>query len=336
MEYKDYYKALGVAKDATPDQIKKAYRKLAREFHPDKNPGNAAAEARFKEANEANEVLSDTEKRRKYDQLGADYARYQQMAGAGGRGPGGRPGAGPAGGFDWSQYTNSGAPGGNPFAGRGAPDDADGGFGGGGFSDFFSSIFGTAGSGGRSRQTARGRDFQATIELSLAEAAAGGARIINLGPEVGPIRLNLKPGLREGQTLRLKGRGGPAPAEGAPAGDLLLTFRLQPDPRFRFAGDGSAQDSDDLHLDYAVSVYRLLLGGQETITTLGGGKVRVTIKPETHPGAVLRVRGKGYPRYGASGDEAGDLYVHLQPRLPQNLTEREQTLLRELAALRGE
>jgi curved DNA-binding protein len=326
MDYKDYYKALGVDKNATADQIKKAYRKLAREFHPDKNPGDAKAEARFKEANEANEVLSDPEKRKKYDQLGADYARYQQMGGR----PGQRPG-GP-GGFDWSQYTTQQQqrrPGGNPFGGMG-PDPDDEGFGGGGFSDFFSSIFGGMGGGGgaRQRQPAKGRDYRANIQLPLQEAALGGPRVINLGPEAGgSIRLTLKPGLRDGQTLRLKGRGAPAPGEGLPAGDLLLAFQLIDDPQYRLEGD-------DLHTDCAVSVYRLLLGGDETIATLGGGKVRVKIKPETQPGAVLRVRGKGYPRYGHEG-EAGDLYVHLQAELPQHLTEKEKELLQQLAELRG-
>ena len=318
MEYKDYYKALGVEKNASTDQIKKAYRKLAREFHPDKNPGDAKAEARFKEINEANEVLSDPEKRRKYDQLGADWARYQQMGGQRGQ----RPDAG----FDWTQYTT-----GNPFAGAGgrrrAPDDDDeAGFG--GFSDFFSSIFGGMG-GTRARQgQQKGRDYRAEITLPLLEAAIGGPRVVNLGPEAGgSIRLTLKPGIKDGQTIRLKGRGGPAPAEGLPAGDLLITFRVPDDPHFHLEGH-------DLHVDCHVSVYRLLLGGEETIDTLGGGKVRVKIKPETQPGAVLRVRGKGYPRYGHEG-EAGDLYVHLQARLPQNLSQREQDLLRQLADIRG-
>lgn len=323
MDYKDYYKALGVSKNATPDEIKKAYRKLAREFHPDKNPGDAKAEARFKEANEANEVLSDPEKRRKYDQLGADWARYQQTGGP--RQP--RPGAG----FDWSQYTTAQGqrrPGGAPFGGM--PDDDAGGFGG-GFSDFFSSIFGGMGGGmggTRARQPQKGRDFRAEITLPLAEAALGGPRVVNLGPEAGgSIRIPLKPGLRDGQTIKLKGRGAPAPAEGVPAGDLFITFRVPDDPHLRLEGN-------DLHLDCAVDVYRLLLGGEETIDTLGGGKVRVKIKPETQPGAVLRVRGKGYPHYGHEG-EAGDLYVHLQARLPQHLTDRERELLRQLADIRG-
>ncbi|MBC7446708.1 MAG: J domain-containing protein, partial [Hymenobacteraceae bacterium] len=250
MDYKDYYKALGVEKTATADQIKKAYRKLARELHPDKNPGNAKAEARFKEVNEAQDVLTDPEKRRKYDQLGADYARYQQM---GGQRPGQRPGAAP-GGFDWSQWTTT--PGGRPGGGM-APDEDDGS---GGFSDFFSSIFGGAGGSARQRAPAKGRDFRATIQLPLREAALGGPRVINLAPEAGgSIRLPLKPGLRDEQTIRLKGRGQASGVEGVPAGDLLLTFRLTADSRFRLEGE-------DLHLDLPVSIYRLLLGGDETIT----------------------------------------------------------------------
>ena len=330
MDYKDYYKALGVEKIATLDQIKKAYRKLARELHPDKNPGNAKAEARFKEVNEANEVLSDSEKRRKYDQLGADYARYQQMGGR----PGQRPGAGaPPGGFDWSQWTNApggGRPGSSPFGGGMSGDDEGGGFGGGGFSDFFSSIFGGSGGGPANRRAApaKGRDYRATIQLPLREAAGGGSRVINLGSEAGgSIRLTLKPGLRDEQTIRLKGRGQVSGVEGVPPGDLLLTFRLLDDLAYRL-------DGDDLHSDCPISIYRMLLGGGETITTLGGGQVRVKIKPETQPGAVLRVRGKGYPRYDTEG-EAGDLYVHLQASLPQNLTDQEKELLQQLAELRN-
>lgn len=319
VEYKDYYKVLGVDKTATPDQIKKAYRKLARELHPDKNPGNPQAEARFKEVTEANEVLNDAEKRRKYDQLGADWARYQQMGGAGRRAS-----TRPGGGFDWSQYQTRG----NPFGG-GAETDEEA-FGGGGFSDFFSSIFGgMGGSGTRTRAPQKGRDFRAELSFPLAEAAIGGARVVNLGPEGGgQIRLTLKPGLRNGQTIRLKGRGGPAPAEGVPAGDLLITFRVTDDERFQL------DEAGDLHLDHPVSVYRLLLGGDETITTLTGTQVRLKIKPETASDAVLRLRGKGYPRYGHP-DEAGDLYVHLRAALPQHLTDKERDLLRQLAELRG-
>ncbi len=325
MDYKDYYKALGVEKTATAEQIKKAYRKLARELHPDKNPGNAKAEARFKEVNEAQEVLSDPEKRRKYDQLGADYARYQQMGG--GR-PGQRPGQRPGAEFDWGQWTTNpgGRPGADPFGGREAEDPRGGGA---SFSDFFSSIFGgSGGTANRSERPAKGRDQRATIALPLREAAAGGPRVINLSPESGgPVRLQLKPGLREGHSIRLKGRGAPSEFDGVPPGDLLLTFTIAPDAQFRLEGD-------DLHLDHPTGIYRLLLGGDETITPLSGKSVRVPIKPETPAGTVLRLRGKGYPREDDPA-HAGDLYVHLQPAFPQNLTEPEKALLRQLAELRG-
>jgi len=309
MDYKDYYKILGVEKTATTEQIKKAYRKLARQYHPDVNPNDATAEQKFKEANEANEVLSDADKRQKYDQMGADYQRYQQ--GGGGRGQG-------AGSFDWNQYAQGGAGGG--FGG--------GQFGGGGedFSDFFSSLFGGMGGaagGGRSRPGAGG-DYQAELELTLAEAYEGGPRTITVNGK--NLRITIQPGVADGQTIRLRDQGGPG-RNGGPNGSLLITFRVLPDAHYVRTGD-------DLTQDVPVPLYRALLGGEQTVETLGG-PVKIKLKPETANGSRLRLRGKGFPVYRQEGQH-GDLYLRLNVQLPTHLTDEERALIAQLAQLRGE
>lgn len=314
MDYKDYYKTLGVEKTATADQIKKAYRKLARQYHPDVNPNDATAEQKFKEVNEANEVLSDAEKRKKYDQFGADYQRYEQQgAGGAGRGPGG---------FDWSQYTQGqgGGPGSNPFGG-GAPFE-----GGEDFSDFFSSMFGGMGGagGGRSTRPGAGQDYQAELELSLEEAYHGGPRTITVNGK--NLRITIHPGVADGQTIRLRDQGGPG-RNGGPNGSLLITFRIRPDARYVRTGD-------DLTQDVPVSLYRALLGGSQTVDTLSG-PVKINIKPESTNGTRLRLRGKGFPVYREDG-KFGDLYLRLNVQLPQDLTDQEKDLIKQLAQLRGE
>lgn len=312
MDYKDYYQVLGVDKTATKDQIKKAYRKLARQYHPDVNPNDAEAERRFKEVNEAHEVLSDDEKRQKYDRLGADWQRYQQS--------GGRGGFGGQGGFDWSQYAGQGGAGGfGGFGGGGSFGDAD-------FSDFFGSIFGNMGGtgGARAGRPAAGHDYQADMELTLEEAYHGGPRTVNVNGK--SLRLTIKPGVEDGQTIRLRDQGAPG-RHGGPNGSLLITFRIRPDARYVRTGS-------DLTLDVPVSLYKALLGGEQVVDTLGG-PVKVKLKPETANNTRLRLRGKGFPVYGQPGQH-GDLYLRLQVELPQNLSDQEKDLLRQLAALRGE
>jgi curved DNA-binding protein len=306
MDYKDYYKMLGVDKAATTEQIKKAYRKLARQHHPDVNPNDKEAERKFKEINEANEVLSDPEKRKKYDQFGADWQRYQQQPGGASRG--GQAG----GGFDWSQYTQGGS-GGNPF---GEGED---------FSDFFGSLFGNMGGGraGGARPGA-GADYQAELELTLEEAYHGGPRTITVNGK--NLRLTIQPGVADGQTIRLRDQGGSG-RNGGPNGSLLITFRIQPDARYVRAGD-------DLTQDVPVSIYKALLGGEQTVDTLSG-PVKIKIKPETPNGTRLRLRGKGFPVY-RQPDRYGDLYLRLNLTLPQQLTDREKELFQQLAALRPE
>ena len=309
MEYKDYYKVLGLDKNATPEQIKKAYRKLARQHHPDVNPNDKSAEQKFKEINEANEVLSDPDKRKKYDQFGADWQRYQQQPG-GGAGRGGQPG----GGFDWSQYTQGGGGGGfggsSPF---GEGED---------FSDFFGSLFGNMGGGGRSSRPGAGPDYQAELELSLEEAYQGGPRTITVNGK--NLRLTIAPGVADGQTIRLRDQGGPG-RNGGPNGALLITFRIRPDARY-------ARTGDDLTQDVPVSIYKALLGGEQTVETLSG-PVKIKLKPETANGTRLRLRGKGFPVYKKDG-QFGDLYLRLNLTLPQNLTDQEKELIQQLAALR--
>ncbi|KAA9332982.1 J domain-containing protein [Hymenobacter busanensis] len=309
MDYKDYYKVLGVEKNATKDQIKKAYRKLARQYHPDVNPNDAEAERKFKEANEAHEVLSDDEKRKKYDQLGADWQRYQQ-AGAGRGGQGG-------GGFDWSQYAGQSGFGGGGFGGFGDE--------GGDFSDFFSSIFGNMG-GGRAGgpRPAAGHDYRADMELTLEEAYHGGPRTVTVGDK--KLRLTIQPGVEDGQTIRLRDQGAPG-RNGGPTGSLFITFRVLPDARYVRTGA-------DLTMDVPVSLYRAVLGGEQTVETLSG-PVKIKLKPETPNGTKLRLRGKGFPLYRQAG-QFGDLYVHLQVQLPQQLTAEEKALFQQLAQLRGE
>ena len=315
MDYKDYYKALGVDKTATPEQIKKAYRKLARQHHPDVNPNDQGAEHKFKEINEANEVLSDPDKRKKYDQFGADWQHYQQQPG-GGAGRGGQPG----GGFDWSQYTQGQGGqggGGSPF---GEGED---------FSDFFGSLFGNMGGSGGGRRAGGARpgagpDYQAELEMSLEEAYHGGPRTITVNGK--NLRLTIAPGAADGQSIRLRDQGGPG-RQGGPNGALLITLRIRPDARY-------ARTGDDLTQDVPVSIYKALLGGEQTVETLSG-PVKIKLKPETANGTRLRLRGKGFPVYKKEG-QFGDLYLRLSLTLPQHLTDPEKELIQQLASLRPE
>ncbi len=308
MNFKDYYKSLGVDKKATTDTIKKEYRKLARKYHPDVNPNNKEAEEKFKEISEAYEVLSDPEKRKKYDQLGADWKKYEQAGHYGG------------GGFDWGKYQQQG--------GRQTytSDDFDG-FSGGGFSDFFESIFG---GGGFSQQTRsrgarafKGQNYETEVELSFEDAYHGTSRILR-SSKGEQLKINIKPGVADGQTLRLPGKGGEG-ANGGPNGDILLRVKILPNPNFLRKGD-------DLYKDQNADLYTALLGGEITVNTMSGS-IKMKLPPETQNGATLRLRGKGFPRYGKT-DEYGDLYLKIQVQLPRNLSDREKDLLRQLAELR--
>lgn len=319
MEYKDYYKILGLEKSASQEEIKKKYRKLAVQYHPDKNPGDKAAEEKFKEISEAYNVLSDPEKRKQYDQLGANWNQYRQ---AGGR----------ASDFDWSQYARQYGGGAARGRGRQAYEGDYGDFfggEGGGFSDFFDNIFGGgfAQAGGRTRGRPRGggfrgQDYTASLEISLEEAYKGTTRSFTL--EGKQLRIKLKPGIEDGQTLRLKGKGGPGPQGGA-AGDLLLTIIVAPHPQFR-------REGKDVKTDVEVDLYTAILGGKITVPTLAG-PVKFSLPARTQNDKVLRLKGKGMPVYGKA-DEYGDMYITIKVELPQQLTAEEEELFRKLRDLK--
>lgn len=309
MNVKDYYKILGVEKSATDDEIKKAYRKLAKKYHPDKNPGDKAAEEKFKEANEANEVLGDPEKRKKYDQFGNDWQGYEQR--------GGRPED-----FDWSNFGGNAYGGGRTHSTHGFEGDDDG-----QFSDFFETLFGQrfGGGGGRRRSAgpAKGRNLNATMDVTFEEAYTGGSRQV----EVNGARLSikLKPGLHEGQVIRLKGKGQESP-NGGEAGDLLITIQITPDPRFELKGQ-------DIHTEAPVDLYIAVLGGKAQIE-LPGTAINMTIPEGTDSGKVFRLKGKGMPDYHHP-TQVGDLYIKVMVKIPANLTEKEKALFKQLAMERG-
>ncbi len=299
MDFKDYYKVLGVDRKATADEIKQAYRKLALKYHPDKNPGDKVAEDKFKEINEANEVLSNVEKRQKYEELFENYTQFQQ------RGAGGQEQQ-----FNWSDYAQSGASGGWSAS------ETD-------FHDFFETLFGGGRSHGAHRQAAPvQQDTRAELELSLAEAYHGGTKLLIIGGET--VKVNLKPGLRPGQQLRLKGKGAVSPYTGRP-GDLIITIQLKADAQFELKGN-------DLSTQQNIDLYTLLLGGKATINTMSG-VIRITIPPETIPGKTMRIKGKGMPIFNQP-DNFGDLLVTLQATFPKNLTEQEKELFTQLQKLR--
>jgi curved DNA-binding protein len=301
MEYKDYYKVLGVGKSAGKEELKRQYRKLARKYHPDVNTTDKDAGLRFGEISEAYDVLSDDDKRRKYDAFGADWETSQK--------------AGRAEDFDWSKYAA-------PESGQGSgtePEWEDLFGGNAGTSEFFRTIFGRAFKG------ARGRDLRAELAISLEEAFEGGTRVLSLGGGR-DIRLKLKPGIWDRQTIQIAGKGAPG-ADGAESGDLYITFALEPHPDYRLEGV-------DLFRDIDLSVYSAVLGAAVEVKTISG-KFELKIPPGTKGGTVFRLKGKGFPVYGKPG-KSGDLFLKVKLSLPEGLTEHEKKLFRELAELRHE
>jgi curved DNA-binding protein len=318
MEFKDYYAALGVSKTATDKEIKQAYRKLARKYHPDVNPGDKAAEARFKEINEAYEVLGDPEKRKKYDELGANWRLYEQAGAAGG------PFAG-----QWN--VNVGGPGGfrtmtaeemEELFGDANP-----------FSDFFTTFFGGGfGAGARTRpgraRQRRGRDIEHEIELTLEEAYHGTTRRLSLNHDghVRTVDVRIPPGVDDGARVRVAGEGEHG-IGGAAAGDLYLRVRLAPHHIFERKGR-------DLYATVRVPVTTAVLGGEAEVQTPSGRPARLRIPPLTQNGQVFRLKGYGMPAVGKSA-EKGDLYARIDVRLPTALTPEERQHYEALAKLAG-
>ena len=307
MKYKDYYKLLGVDKTATQKEIKKAFRKLAAKYHPDKNPNNKKAEEKFKEINEANEVLSDPNKREKYDALGENWQQYEQYSDGrqGQRGQHGQPD---------SSYYFEGDP--NEFFGRN----------GAGFSDFFSQFFGDGASfqAGSSRAQFKASDLRAEMEVTLLEAYQGSKRTFDLHGKAS--RLTIKPGVRNGQKLKLKGKGQEG-INGGPSGDLYLTINVQPDARFR-------REGNDLHTELAIDIFTAVLGEKVKVPTMGK-EVYLTIPPGVKLHKALRLKGKGMPVYNKP-DKFGDLYIKLSVTIPKNLSDEEKELFEQLKVISRE
>jgi len=302
MAYIDYYQILGVDKSATQDDIKKAYRKLARKHHPDLNPGDKEAEKKFKELNEANEVLSNAENRAKYDKYGEhwkhgeEYEKAQQQQ---------------------RQHQNQGGNYGGGFSGGDFEGGED-------FSDFFQNMFGGAGGGfGRnSRGSAsgkfKGQDIQAELNLNLRDAAKTNQQIFDINGK--KVRITIPAGVYDGQQIKLKGHGNEG-FNGGPNGDLYITFSINPDPDFERAGD-------DLKTKIVIDLYTAVLGGDVKVETLEGS-VNLKVKPETQNGTTVRLKGKGFPVYKKEG-EFGDLFVTYEVKLPTHLTDKQKELFQQL------
>ncbi len=305
MDYKDYYKILGVSKTATAEEIKKAFRKLAVKYHPDKNPGNKQMEEKFKEINEANEVLSDPGKRKKYDEMGANWQQYE---GAGGRGDN----------FDWSRYAQGGR------NSRNAGEAFD--FGSGGFSDFFEQFFGSSFGGSTfenaGRRSPKGQDLRLDIDITLEEAYSGTTRQFEVDGE--KLQIRLKPGSYEGQQIRIKGKGGKSRND-EQRGDIYGFVHVQKHTHFKVEGN-------DLHGEIPVEFYTAALGGKATIRTLKG-LIKIDLTPETENGKVLRLKKMGMPLYNEAG-KFGDLYAKVVIVIPKDLSQKEMDLLRQFVELR--
>lgn len=289
MEFIDYYKVLEIDKNASSEDIKKAYRKLARKLHPDVNPNDKLAHQKFQQVNEANEVLSDPEKRKKYDQYGKDWQHAEQ--------------------FEQQRQSqqNRQYAGGQQFSEGGDHD----------FSNFFESMFGGS---GRSRQTKfRGQDYNAELKLSLTDAMVSHQQTLAVNGK--NVRITIPAGIENGQVIKLKGYGATG-VNGGPAGDLFITFAIEPHPQFKRSGN-------DLFTTAKIDLYTALLGGETTIDTLNG-KVKLKVSPETQYGTKIRLKGKGFPVYKKEG-ETGDLFVTYEVKLPTNLTEEQKRLFTELS-----
>lgn len=302
MAYTDYYKILGVPKTASEEDIKKAYRKLARKLHPDLNPKDKEANKKFQQINEANEVLSDPVKRKKYDQYGENWENAEQFEKAR-----------QSGAYTGERRSRQS---GNPFS------DFDGGqdFGEGQYSDFFEQMFGSGARRGNTKF--RGQDYQAELHLSLRDAAKTHTQTLTVNEK--NIRITIPAGVEDGQVIKLKNHGAPG-VNGGPNGDLYITFRIAPDPVFKRVGN-------DLYINLNLDLYSAVLGGEVMVDTLNG-KIKLKVKPETQNGTKARLKGKGFPVYKQEGS-FGDLFVTYNILIPENLTPRQKELFVELSKMK--
>jgi len=310
MDFKDYYKILGVEKSATKEDISKAFRKLALKYHPDKNPGDKAAEEKFKEISEAHEVLSDPEKRKKYDQLGANWKQYQSGSGQG---------------FE-DIFSQFGRGGGKQYRTSGDFEDMFGNMS--GFSDFFESFFGTRRSGfgdtfNRRSNNVKGQDYEAELYIPLEEAYNGaGKEFVVNGKK---IKINIAPGTRNGSRLRLKNLGGDSAGSGE-KGDLYLTIKIEKHPFYEIEGD-------DIYYNLDIDLYAAVLGGKKRLKLINGKSINLDIPEGTDSGKVFRIGKFGSLKSG-SAKERGNLFVRIRLETLKNLTTEEKKLFKKLADLR--
>ncbi|AXP82253.1 Curved DNA-binding protein [Mariniflexile rhizosphaerae] len=297
MAFIDYYKILGLPKTASEQDIKKAYRKLARKYHPDLNPNDKEAERKFKEVNEANEVLSNAENRKKYDDYGEHWQHseaYEQTRQRQQRGP---------------QYQTRG-------------DFSESDFRGSDFSDFFESMFGSQ-TGSRGQVKFKGQDFNAELQLNLRDVYTSHKRTLTINNK--HIRITIPAGVENGQVIKIKGHGGPG-VNGGPNGDLYIQFTIHNNTPFK-------RNNDNLYITIDLDLYKAILGGEIMVNTFDG-KAKLNIKPETKNGTQVKLTGKGFPKYKKEG-QFGDLYITFNIVLPTNLTAKEKELFYELAKLRS-
>ncbi len=301
MEFIDYYKILEIDKNAGDEAIKKAYRKLARKYHPDLNPNDAGAKKKFQQINEANEVLSDPEKRKKYDKYGKDWQHADAFEQAGQQRAGGNTGTGNFSGFQGNTGDFS------------ATD----------FSDFFSSMFGSE-RAGRTGRTAkyRGQDFNAGLHLDLKDVYTTHKQTLTVNGK--SIRLTIPAGVENGQTIKINGHGGEG-MNGGPNGDLYITFSITNHSKFR-------REGNNLYAEAELDLYTAVLGGEITLDTFEG-KVKLTVKPETQNDTKVKLKGKGFPVYKKE-NEFGDLFYTYKVKIPTGLSQKEKELFNELSKLK--
>jgi curved DNA-binding protein len=292
MAFIDYYKILGIDKKASDADIKKAYRKLARKYHPDINPNDKEASSKFQQVNEANEVLSDPEKRKKYDEYGENWKHADQ--------------------YEQARQQQS-------YSGGGRQQGFSGDFGDEHFSDFFESMFGNRSSGGGRSRKYRGQDYNAELHLTLREVYTTHQKTLTVTGK--QIRITIPAGVANGQVIKLKEHGAPG-ANGGPNGDLYITFVIAEDPVFK-------RLDNDLYTTVEIDLYNAVLGGEVTIDTLDS-KVKLKVKPGTQNNTKARLKGKGFPIYKKEG-EYGDLIITYNVKIPTELTEKQKELFRELA-----